>query len=108
MRIIYKRGQTGTRESILSNAGDAIGNFNRSQTAAILESPISNAGDAVRYGIVGYRGGNNNVTGVLATILRRNFSRLAGGIEVVIQIADLDSFVIPGEHGSYAGCYSKQ
>ena len=29
-----------------------------------------------------------------------NFCRLVGGIKVVIQIADLDSLIVPGEHGS--------
>ena len=40
--------QTGTTiESIVSNAGDAVGNLNACQTGAIRESTTSNACDTV-------------------------------------------------------------
>ena len=74
------------------------------QTGAITESTFPNAGDAIRYGIVGYRGGNNNVTRILADVWTSHLCRSAGGIEVVIQVADFSR----SEHGSYAGCYSEQ
>ena len=47
-RFAGNRGQTAaTIESLMSNACDAIGNLNRGQTAAIRESLFSNAGDAI-------------------------------------------------------------
>ena len=48
MCIINGRGQTAAIiESKISNAGDAIWNRHRGQTAATMESPISNACDAI-------------------------------------------------------------
>ena len=43
----------------------------------------------------------------ITTILRRNLCRLVGGIEIVIQVADLDSLIVPGEQGSYASYYGE-
>ena len=90
-------------ESPTSNAGDGIGYRHRGQTGAFIESMISNAGDAISNLIVGHRGWNNNFSA--RTAIFSHFCRLVGGIEVVIQVADLDGF---SKHGSYAGCYSEQ
>ena len=42
-------------ESTTSNAGDAITNRYRGQTAAIIESIIPNAGNAIRNNQIGYQ-----------------------------------------------------
>ena len=108
------RGQTAAiRESLISNACDAIGNCNRSQSTAILESMISNACDGICLSSISYRSrnigcGDSPICIILIIIFTTfvcDLCRLVGGIEVVIQIADLDFFC---KNCSYAGCYSKQ
>ena len=98
--------QTGaTTESLIPNAGDTIGDGDARQTGAIIESIISNAGDAVCHGIVIHGCRNDNIAGIFTTRHRSHLCREVISLEVVVQIADLDTF---GKHDSCASNERKE